>query len=108
MINRIREVRKSHNMTMKQLGVLIGAAESTVSQYETGKRQPDHETLLKISDALNVTVGYLIGAEEHKKSPVAGSGNEAMEKAGYYKLNDANRSLIDQMIEQLIKSQSGN
>lgn len=64
MNNRIRELRKSKGITMKQLGQVVDLAESTISQYETGKREPDNETLLRISEYFGVTVGYLIGAEE--------------------------------------------
>lgn len=64
MANRIREIRKRRGITMKQLGEIVDLAESTISQYETGKRQPDNETLLKISEYFGVTVGYLLGAEE--------------------------------------------
>lgn len=63
MQNRIREIRKKHDITMKQLGQELGLGESTISQYETGKRQPDNETLLKISEYFDVTVGYLLGVE---------------------------------------------
>lgn len=66
MQNRIREIRKSKNMTMKQLGEVIGVAESTISQYETGKRQPDNEVLWKLGEYLGVTVGYLLGVEEER------------------------------------------
>lgn len=69
MLNRIREVRKNQNITMKELGLKVGVAESTISQYETGKRQPDHETMIKISETLGVTVGYLMGADEQKEIP---------------------------------------
>jgi transcriptional regulator with XRE-family HTH domain len=64
MKNRIREMRKSRNMTMKQLGVVVDLAESTISQYETGKREPDNETLLKLGEFFGVPVGYLLGSEE--------------------------------------------
>lgn len=64
MKNRIRELRKERGLTMKQLGNIIGAAESTMSQYETGKRQPGNETLLKLGEFFDVSVGYLLYAEE--------------------------------------------
>ena len=76
MPNRIREVRKLNGMTMKQLGAEIGVAESTVSQYETGKREPDNETLLRIGELFNVTVGYLLGAEEPKENPTVQMDSE--------------------------------
>lgn len=61
MANRIRELRKQNDMTMKQLGEKLGLGESTISQYETGKREPDIKTLLKISECFNVSVDYLLG-----------------------------------------------
>lgn len=64
MNNRIRELRKLQGITMKQLGEVVDLAESTISQYETGKREPDNETLLKLSEYFGVTVGYLLGAED--------------------------------------------
>lgn len=64
MQNRIRELRKSRNMTMKQLGAIVEMAESTISQYETGKREPDNETLLKLGEFFGVPVSYLLGGEE--------------------------------------------
>lgn len=60
-MNRIRELRKQAKITMKQLGLILGLAESTISQYETGKREPDHKTLLKISEYFHVSVDYLLG-----------------------------------------------
>ena len=65
---RIRELRKKCGITMKELGEKIGVAESTVSQYETGKRQPDYETLLKLGEYFGVTVDFILGAE---KAPTA-------------------------------------
>ena len=62
--NRIRELRKQKGITMKQLGEVVDLAESTISQYETGKRQPDNETLLRLGEYFEVTVGYLLGVEE--------------------------------------------
>ena len=76
MKNRIRELRRAKNITMKQLGLSIGLAESTISQYETGKRQPDNTTLLKLSDYFGVTVGYILGAE--KSAPTV-AGRRAQE-----------------------------
>lgn len=73
--NRIRELRKRRKMTMKQLGEVVDLAESTISQYETGKRQPDNETLLRLGEFFGVTVGYLLGVEE-PKPPVLNEKDE--------------------------------
>lgn len=70
MQNRIRELRKQHKITMKQLGEVIGVAESTISQYETGKREPDNETLLRLGEYFGVSVDYLLGAAVQKETPL--------------------------------------
>lgn len=62
-MNRIRELRKNRCMTMKELGAVVGLAESTISQYETGKREPDNETLLRLGEFFNTSVDYLLGRE---------------------------------------------
>ncbi len=63
---KIRQLRKQHNLTMKQFGEIFGIAESTVSLYENGKRQADYDTLKKIADYFNVSVDYLLGREAQK------------------------------------------
>jgi transcriptional regulator with XRE-family HTH domain len=59
----LRDLRKAKGLTMKELGDLIGVAESTISQYETGKREPDFETLLKFGEMFDVSVDYLLRGE---------------------------------------------
>lgn len=60
----IRELRKQHGLTMRELGEKIGVSESTISLYETGKREPNYETLLKIAELFNVSVDYLLRGED--------------------------------------------
>ncbi|MBR3379288.1 MAG: helix-turn-helix transcriptional regulator [Bacillus sp. (in: Bacteria)] len=66
----IREFRKRTGLTMKQLGAKVGASESSISQYETGRVEPDVETLMKIADALNVTVDDLMGRSKKERQVV--------------------------------------
>lgn len=68
---RIRETRKAKGMTMKLLGELIGVSESAISQYENGKRQPDNDTLIKLSVCLNVSTDYLLGRTDRNFSPAS-------------------------------------
>ena len=78
--NRIRELRKAKGLTMKQLGEVLDLAESTISQYETGKRQMDNETLLRLGEFFDVPVGYILGAEENIKAPTE-NGERALSDA---------------------------
>ena len=63
-MNRIRELRKQKGLTMKELGRQIGLAESTVSLYERGLHEPDHDTLRSLSAIFSVTVDYLLGNDD--------------------------------------------
>lgn len=84
----------------------IGAAKATVNRWKNGS-MPTDATAQKIADYFDVTTAFLKGEEEQKESPTTQTGGEALKEAGYYKLNEANKALIDQMIEQLVKAQSG-
>lgn len=59
----LRYLRKRKKLSMKELGLIFGLSESTISLYETGKRQPDNEMLVKIAEYFNVSIDYLIGHE---------------------------------------------
>lgn len=57
----IRRIRKSKNLTMKELGKKIGISEQGIGNYERGDRAPSIETLTKIAAALGVTINELLG-----------------------------------------------
>lgn len=61
---RIRQLRLEHNLTAKKLGELFNLSESTISLYESGKRTPSKELLLKMSDYFNVSTDYLLGKSD--------------------------------------------
>ncbi len=68
-MERLRELRKSKGISLKELGAIIGVAESTMSLYESGKRQPDYETLLKLAEYYGVTVDYLLRGSKEDQPP---------------------------------------
>lgn len=59
---RIQTARKAKKLTQKQLAEKLGVATGTIQQYELGKRTPGLETVLDISDALEVSSSYFFGA----------------------------------------------
>lgn len=61
---KLRELRKQKNLSMKELGSILGLAESTISLYENGKREPDIATLKKIANYFNVSVDELLGCND--------------------------------------------
>lgn len=58
---KLKEALNLKNMSARTLASQIHVAESTMSLYVHGKRQPDYATLKKISNALDISVDYLLG-----------------------------------------------
>lgn len=80
-MERMQMLRKKAGLTLKQLGKAVDKAESTISQYESGRREPDNETLLRIADVLGCSVDYLLGREDTKTPAPEGRGGEGADAA---------------------------
>lgn len=57
---RIRQERSKQRMTQEKLAELAGLKESYIGQIERGAKNPSLESLIKIANALGVTVDYLL------------------------------------------------
>lgn len=64
MQNRLKELRTKEHLTLKELGEQLGMPNSTLSRYETGKREPKLETWQKLADFFGVSVTYLQGLSQ--------------------------------------------
>ena len=60
-MNRIKELRTAAGWTQTQLGKRIGAAKSTVSEYESEKHQLDPVLICALCDLFGCTADYLLG-----------------------------------------------
>ena len=59
----IKKVRRAAGMTQQELADRLGISYVGVSQWETDKRNPKQDTLVRIANALNVPVSYLCGPD---------------------------------------------
>lgn len=66
---RLKELRTAKNISQEELGKHLNLRDSTISQYESGKRTPDYSTLLKIADFFGVTTDYLLGRTVCQQPP---------------------------------------
>lgn len=57
----IKKARKNAGLTQKELAEKCGAAEITIRQYESNKREPRNEQLMKIARLLDVELYDLLG-----------------------------------------------
>lgn len=57
---RLSDLRKSKGINQDELAKAFSVTRATISNYETGQRSPDYETLAKLADYYGVTCDYLI------------------------------------------------
>ena len=57
---RVREVRKLHGETQKELGEVIGTKANNVSEIESGKKTTTSENIAKICRHYRVSADYLL------------------------------------------------
>ena len=58
---RLAEMRSFHNFTQAQISEALGISQGTYAGYETGRHQPDLDTLVKLADIYKVSADYLLG-----------------------------------------------
>lgn len=58
---RLKELRTKKDISQEELGLIISLSKSTISLYESGKREPDYETLKKLADYFGCSTDYLLG-----------------------------------------------
>ncbi len=58
--NNLRRLRTENNYTQEQIGEKLNISRQAYSNYETGKRIPDIDMLIRIADIYEVTLEQLI------------------------------------------------
>lgn len=57
---RLKELRKSRNISQLKLAVDLNMNQNSISRYENGVREADYNTLIAFADYFNVSVDYLL------------------------------------------------
>ena len=65
--NRIRELRKSANLSQEALSVSIGTTQQAVSRMENYAYDVPSDLLVKMADFFNVTTDYILGISDIKR-----------------------------------------
>lgn len=60
---RLKTARHTAQLTQTELAKKMGLTQARISDYERGKTTPTPETLLKLSEALHVSVDWLLGID---------------------------------------------
>ena len=59
--NKLRDLREDLDLRQIDVAKETGIDQKTLSNYETGKTNPDSYSLIKLADFYQVTIDYLLG-----------------------------------------------
>lgn len=62
-MNRIRDLREDADLKQSDLAEAVGISQKTLSNYETGKTNPDSYSIIKLAEFFNVSADYLLGID---------------------------------------------
>lgn len=63
---KLAQARKDAGYTQREIAKILNMKQATIASYETGRTQPDIETLGKLADFYAVSVDWLIGTKGEK------------------------------------------
>lgn len=85
---RLANARKTAGYTtIDELATQMRHQKSTVSRWEAGKNRPDYETLIELSELLNVTIDYLL----------TGTSSENVDASRRYGLSNNSLNMLEEL-----------
>ena len=111
---RLKLLRKKCGYTQVSLAETLGVSKGTVAMWETGKRTPDFDTLIRLSDLFDVRTDYILGKSNDSSS--AKLSDDDIEQLGRWELESVYTDLMklylsldsfgQKDVENLIKSEA--
>ena len=75
-MERLKKLREAKGLTQLRLAMELNVSQETISGYEIGKAVPPAEMLIKLADALDSSVDYILGRTDIKSTLRASELNE--------------------------------
>ena len=75
-MERLKQLREAKVLTQLRLAMELNVSQETISGYEIGKAVPPAEMLIKLADALDSSVDYILGRTDIKSTLRASELNE--------------------------------
>ena len=64
---RLKKLRVERGISQIKLAMDLNVNQNSISRYESGLREPDYNTLIRIADYFNVSIDYLLYRTENPK-----------------------------------------
>jgi len=104
--DRLKRLRTESGLTQLELSSKLNIGNTTLSQYESGQRIPNDQIKTDICRYFGISMDYLLGLSDVRERDQRGPEIGCNDIPGYSKLNDSNKAAIDQLVDNLLKSQS--
>lgn len=97
----LRTILQDRKMTQKQLADLSGITESAISRYIKGERVPRGVNLIRIAEALSLSVDELVYNDESEKKDAFDQIKEMIARNGSILTKDEKRELAQIIIQSM-------
>lgn len=105
--NKVKLRREQLGMSQEDLAFKMGyKSRTSINKIENG-RPVSQKIIVRLAEVLQVSVHYLMGWDEEDAKKPTDQMVSGLHETGYDQLSPENKSVIDSLIEKLLKSQSG-
>ena len=78
--NKLRNLRISRGLTQIELAEGLGTSQSSITSWESGRREPDFATIRRLADYFHVPMSSLLPSEETADDNYIGSISQSIAK----------------------------
>lgn len=105
-MNRIKELRNEKGLLQSDVAEYIGKSERIVGFYEKGERDPNTDTLIKLSELFDVSIDYILGKSDIRNSQKINLDDiDIAFASGIKGLNKENQETLKNIMEGLLAKQ---
>jgi transcriptional regulator with XRE-family HTH domain len=97
----LKDIRRRHGLSQVDLSIRSGVAQNTISDIETGRRDPRPSTLRKLAKALGVEVGDFYPEMSRQKATAPPSLAEWLEERCNHAFLAMDKAELEAMFENL-------
>ena len=85
-MNRIKQLRTEKGMRQTELAKILKIGQATMSNWETGRSEPDYDALIEMSEIFGTSIDYILGNSDIKKAPSLEDAGLSAEESELLKL----------------------
>ena len=100
---RLKALRKEAGFTQKEMAQQFGISQQAYATWENGQKMPAKERLAKLANFFNVSIDYLLGNSDNKKSNEADlSMIETLYQRTSRNLTEEEQKLLEEELKKIL------